>query len=697
MLVAIRWTGGAGADRFSGTKDELNGDTITDFALGDTIIIQDAMLAGFTFSLVGNTLTYTGGSLTLEGSLTGTLIASANATGGVALSLTAGTAGDDVLTGTDQDDVLNGLGGNDVISGLGGSDTLTGGSGNDSFLGTAAEFNGDTITDFSVGDTIIISDANLASFNFGMVGNTLVYTGGSFTLQGPLAGDLVASAAPGGGVQLALGPNQTITGTEQADLIDGYDGNDTINGLGGNDLLAGGDGADVVNGGAGEDQIGGGRFIGDVVANGVAPDNALDHDVLSGGDDNDYIWAGYGDDVNGGTGTDSLIYSFGGLASGVTVNTADIVAGQPKVFAGGTIENVENLIQVWGTDFSDTITVATQNAWLDVHGGGGDDVVIAQDSVVGLIGGEGNDRLVSGSAADTFYGETGIDTIDYQNAASGVSVTLGNPGIWGSGTGGDTMLDVEDAFGSGFGDTLTGANGANLLKGMAGNDLLSGGDGDDVLEGGLGDDAIDGGNGVDVASYAGATSGVTVNLGTVAGQDTFGDGTDTLVNIESLTGSAFADQLTGNAGANTLTGNAGNDVLDGGAGADTLIGGADNDTYVVDNAGDLVTENANEGTDTVNASVSYALAANIENLTLTGSAAINGTGNALNNAITGNAAANVLDGGAGADILSGGARRRHLRGRQCCGRGDGEPQRGHRLGQRLGELRRSPTTSRTSR
>ena len=197
-------TGGAGADRFSGTKDELNGDTITDFALGDTIIIQDAMLAGFTFSLVGNTLSYTGGSLTLEGSLTGTLIASANATGGVALSLTAGTAGDDVLTGTDQDDVLNGLGGNDVISGLGGSDTLTGGSGNDSFLGTAAEFNGDTITDFSVGDTIIISDANLASFNFGMVGNTLVYTGGSFTLQGPLAGDLVASAAPGGGVQFGV-------------------------------------------------------------------------------------------------------------------------------------------------------------------------------------------------------------------------------------------------------------------------------------------------------------------------------------------------------------------------------------------------------------------------------------------------------------------------------------------------------------
>ena len=77
---------------------------------------------------------------------------------------------------------------------------------------------------------------------------------------------------------------------------------------------------------------------------------------------------------------------------------------------------------------------------------------------------------------------------------------------------------------------------------------------------------------------------------------------------------------TGNALDNTLTGNAGDNVLDGGAGSDTMIGGAGNDTYVVDATGDVVTEVAGEGTDTVQASVSYTLGANVENLTLTGSA-----------------------------------------------------------------------------
>jgi Ca2+-binding RTX toxin-like protein len=122
------------------------------------------------------------------------------------------------------------------------------------------------------------------------------------------------------------------------------------------------------------------------------------------------------------------------------------------------------------------------------------------------------------------------------------------------------------------------------------------------------------------------------------------------------TGNALDNVLVGNSGSNTLTGDAGNDALNpGSGGTDVMRGGAGNDVYTLTRtSGVTITENANEGIDLVNASVTHTLAANVELLFQTGSSAINGTGNALANLLRGNTANNTLAGGGGVDILEGG-------------------------------------------
>ena len=182
--------------------------------------------------------------------------------------------------------------------------------------------------------------------------------------------------------------------------------------------------------------------------------------------------------------------------------------------------------------------------------------------------------------------------------------------------------------------------------------------------GGLGDDTY-------VVDNAGDTVDETGGGGTDTVQSSITFSLAALGTIENLTltgtgaingtGNALANALTGNAAANTLIGLGGNDWLNGGAGADTMQGGTGSDTYVVDNAGDVADETAGDGTDTVQSSITFSLSdalhaiGAIENLTLTGTAAINGTGNGLANVITGNAGNNILAGLGGADQLNGGA------------------------------------------
>ncbi|MBL8544870.1 MAG: DNRLRE domain-containing protein [Hyphomonadaceae bacterium] len=201
-------------------------------------------------------------------------------------------------------------------------------------------------------------------------------------------------------------------------------------------------------------------------------------------------------------------------------------------------------------------------------------------------------------------------------------------------------------------ESLVGTALADSIVALGGDDLVSAGAGADIIEGGDGGDFINGSDGYDTASYATSPQGVHVDLAQNQASGGHAAG-DSLLNVEHLIGSSHADTLSGDAGANLLRGDAGDDTLDGGQGADALIGGAGNDTFVVDNAGDAVTENPNEGSDQVRSSITFTLGANIENLTLVGGDATSGVGNTLANSIVGNSANNALYGSGGNDILSG--------------------------------------------
>ncbi|CAA2105670.1 Bifunctional hemolysin/adenylate cyclase [Methylobacterium bullatum] len=215
-----------------------------------------------------------------------------------------------------------------------------------------------------------------------------------------------------------------------------------------------------------------------------------------------------------------------------------------------------------------------------------------------------------------------------------------------------TGTDDIDGTGNARDNIITGNAGANVLIGLNGNDTLDGGAGTDRLVGGRGNDLY-------IVDQAGDTVEEANNQGvdTISSSRSFSLDTSSLAYVENLTlrgvataarGNAAANVLTGNDRNNTLSGYAGSDTLDGGVGADRMNGGTGNDTYVVDDTGDVVVEAAGEGTDTVRSSVSRTLEANVENLTLTGTA-ITGTGNALDNVLIGNGATNVLTGLAGND------------------------------------------------
>ena len=646
-------------------------------------------------------------------------------TGTISADTLNGLAGADIIYGRDGNDLLNGGPDNDLLFGEAGNDTLDGGTGNDRLN----DQSGNNVYVFTKGDGQDSIDATNETSPRKL--NTVLFKAG--TLPSEVS---VQRATDGGNESLVLstvGTTDTITvkgfflgvgptnvnnpvqavrfadgttwdmttilgmlatnaingtiaadsliGTAAGDKITGLDANDTLNAAAGDDWLDGGLGNDSMIGGAGNDTyvvdaIGDviteqlnegvdtvrspitwtlGANLDNLVLTGTAAingtGNVLDN-RLFGNPANNLLDGGLGADVMaGGAGNDSYVADSISDVIVEQLNEGTDTVSTPLAWVLGA--NLENL-------------TLTGTATVNATGNELNNTLIGNSANNLLTGGAGNDALTGGTGADTMVGGLGNDSYTVDSLLD-VVVELPNEGTDLLGTPFTTTLpaDIENltllgaaavnGTGNGGNNLLTGNSAANVLVGGIGNDTLNGAAGNDTLNGGVGDDSYFVDSVGDVVNEAAAegidlvTSSITWALG---------------LNIENLTlsgtaiingtGNATDNTLTGNAAANVLTGLAGDDVLNGAAGADTMIGGLGNDSYTVDNAGDIITEALNEGSDIVNAGITWVLGANLENLLLTGAVAINGTGNELNNTLTGNTAANLLTGGAGNDVLNGG-------------------------------------------
>jgi Ca2+-binding RTX toxin-like protein len=476
--------------------------------------------------------------------------------------------------------------------------------------------------------------------------------GESLRLQstGGLSVTFASLLADGGSAPLAalLAGADTLTGSSGSDLLDGFDGPDSLVGNGGDDTLDGGDGNDTMTGGGDDDLF----YVAD------AGDRVVE---APGGGSHDRV----------------IVGNAGGLASYTLPaevenlevrNDAYPYATTPLSATGNALANKISAVS-W---YSRALPFA-------LAGGGGNDRLFGLDGNDSLDGGAGADTLAGGRGADRytvdqlgdriaedalapsgdgdsvrFLGSAAV-TISLGGGVAGVSVGATYAGVENLALGSATSTAAHKGIGSTAYNAITGNAGANALWGLGGADTLDGGGGKDTLNGGSGDDLY-------LVDHSGDTLVEAADAGI--------DGVQSSVSLTlpahvehlqlggsggiSGTGNSEANRITGNAGANKLTGLGGADTLDGGAGADTMAGGPGNDSYVVERSGDRITEITGEGVDSVTSTLTWTLAASLEHLTLSGSAAIDGTGNDAANRLVGNAASNRLAGGGGADTLDGG-------------------------------------------
>ncbi|WP_223467218.1 calcium-binding protein, partial [Pseudomonas sp. GL-RE-26] len=286
-----------------------------------------------------------------------------------------------------------------------------------------------------------------------------------------------------------------------------------------------------------------------------------------------------------------------------------------------------------------------------------------------LVGGAGNDVLIGGAGADTMVGGGGSDIYEVTDLGDVVTelAGAGSDTVWTSLASYTLGANVENLYFGGSGNFAGSGNALdNRIVGGAGNDVLIGGAGNDLIIGGAGADTMVGG--VDNDTYEVTDLGDVVTELAGAGSDTVWTSLASYTlgaNVENLffggsgnfvgSGNELANTLVGGAGNDGLSSGSGNDVIIGGAGADTMAGGGGDDIYEVADLGDVVSELAGAGNDTVWTSLaSYTLGDNVDNLFFGGSGNFAGTGNALGNTLVGGAGNDVLTGGGGNDVMSGG-------------------------------------------
>jgi Ca2+-binding RTX toxin-like protein len=635
------YTGGGGNDlfRFS-SSDEINGDTIADFAGdriainiaglryigdgsftgaggeyrcgngridfdfdGDTSVDKSIFVKSFTGMLretaVGSNVLVAALNKTLNGTASNDTLTGGNGhdtlsglagndtlTGGMGRDILYGEGGDDILSGGTGDDTLDGGDGADTLTGGQGYDTLTGGAGGDTFkFASPAEIVGDKITDLAVGDKIDLSA--IAGLTFAGVGNGFTGAANQVRVRSDSSGTYLEIDTNGDTSRdytLALTGNLTLEETAAGLKIFHVAANQTLTGTAGDDILTGGNGHDTLSGLAGNDTLSGGN--GD--------------DTLDGGDGTDTLTGGQGyDTLTGGAGGDT--FKFASLTEIVGDKITDLAVGDKidlSAIAGLTFAGV-------GNGFTGAVN----------------QVRVRSDSSTTYL-----EIDTDGNASQNYtLALTGKLTLEETAAGSKIYQVPANQTL--TGTAGD--------------DVLTGGNGDDTLSGLAGNDTLSGGYGNDALDGGDGTDTLTGGQGYDMLT--GGAGGDTFKFASLAeiGNGYYSSGTDIYeritdlavgdkIDLSAIAGLAFAGVGSGFTGAanqvrvrsdssgtyleidtngntsrdytlaltgrlnieetaagskifqvaanQTLTGTAGDDILTGGNGDDMLSGLAGNDT-----------------------------------------------------------------------------------------------------------------------